>query len=604
MENILLRVNLTSREIKKEEIPKEVIEQYMGGTGLIAYYLYKEMSSHIDPLGPENKIVLVVGPIQGTEVPISGRYSMGAKSPLTGLFLDSNAGGFVGPELAKAGYTAVIIEGKAEYPVYLSIKDEQIEIKDATHLWGKTVSEVEKTVKEEENESAMRFISIGKAGENLVKIACTTSDLFRNAGRGGLGAVYGSKNLKAISIRGTKTLERGNKEEIKKIRADITSRAKKAKSGGHLLHTHGTSWLVNAANGLSQFPTRNFQSGEFEKYEKINHESFMQKYKRIRKPCARCTIACSEYLDASHFPWAKDKYVAKPEYETLGMLGGNCGIDDTDTIIYANHLCNEYGLDTISVGSVIATTMEAVEKGYLQGDEYKDIVFGNKEKFFELIHAIAERKGLGELLAEGVVHITKLWKCEHIAVHSKGLPFAAWDPRGKLGLALSYATAAVGASHLRGWPATTDIPDKSATTIIGSLVEQQDAKTIKDCLTICHFTHSITPPLNFEDCAKITSAVWGREVTTEELSTIAKRIWIVKRMFNIREYKEKKPREFDTVPPRFMKEPLPSGRAKGCTAFVNEEDFEKSMDLLYEERGLDKDGYVLKETLEKLNIKL
>ncbi len=605
MNNNLLRINLTEGTVTKEKIPDSVVFQYMGGTGYITYYLYKEVQPKIDPLGPENKIIIAPGPIQGTRIPVSGRYSIGTKSPLTGLYLDSNAGGFLGPEIKFASYDLIIIEGKSSKPVYISIKDQNVEIKDATDLWGGFVFETDVLIKGLEHEPKMRIITIGPAGENLVKFACTTSDNFRNAGRGGLGAVFGSKNLKAVAFKGSTRPTDGNENKIELIRKDIVQRAKKAKDEGHLLHKHGTSWLVKVASDLDHYPTRNWQSGEFEDADNLGHETFAKKYKRFRRPCYQCPIGCSETLDTSVFDWVeKDrKEIAKPEYETLAMLGGNCGISDSEAVIHANYLCNELGLDTISTGSAIAMTMEAMEKGLVEGSEFDDVEFGNIDKFLELIDKIAYRKDIGDILADGVAQAAEHWKIEDLAMHVKKLPFAAWDPRAKLGLGLSYATAAVGASHLRGWPSTSEIPDKSALKIIDSLIEQQDLKTIKDCLTICHFTHSIKPALGFDDCVDIVSAVWDKEVTTEELTDIARRVWIMKRMFNIREFGDKKPIEFDTLPKRFMKEPLPSGRAKGRTAFIDEEDFINSMQALYAKRGLDEEGYPTKEEMARLGIK-
>ncbi|MHA1668203.1 MAG: aldehyde ferredoxin oxidoreductase family protein [Candidatus Heimdallarchaeaceae archaeon] len=604
MNDKLLRINLSNKKITEEKIPEKVIYDYMGGTGFITYYLYKELEAKIDPLSEKNKIIIAPGPIQGTRIPIAGRFAMGTKGPLTGLYLDSNVGGFFGPEIRFAGYDLIIIEGKSEEQVYISIKDKEVKIKNAKNLWGKLVNLTEKAIKKEENEPKMRVLTIGPAGENLVKFACTTSDGFRNAGRGGLGAVFGSKKLKAIAVKGSLPPTNGNQEKIRKIRADLLTRAKKAKDEGHLLHKHGTSWLVAVANHLSQFPTRNFQSGEFEKYKDLDHETIAKKYPRFRRPCYQCPISCAETLDASSFEWTDEKEIAKPEYETLGMLGANCGIADINTIIHANYLCNQFGLDTISTGSIIAMAMEAKEKGYVEGEGFEGIEFGNEEKLLELIEKTAFRKGLGDLLAKGLTAVAKIWGTEHLAIHSKNLPFAAWDPRGKLGLGLSYATAAVGASHLRGWPSTTEFPDdKSAVKIVDSLIEQQDLKTIKDSLTICHFTHSISPSLTFDDCLKITEAIWDKPVSKEELQNVAKRIWILKRMFNIREFEPKDPREFDKLPKRFMTEPLPSGRAKGSRAFASVEDFEKSLDTLYKKRGLDIKGRPTKEELERLSLK-
>ncbi|MHA1305598.1 MAG: aldehyde ferredoxin oxidoreductase N-terminal domain-containing protein, partial [Candidatus Heimdallarchaeaceae archaeon] len=271
MEQTLLRINLTTKNIKKEQIAQEVTKQYLGGTGLITYFLYKELKAKIDPLSPENKIIIAPGPAQGTIIPITGRYAIGTKSPLTGLFLDSNVGGFIGPEIRFAGYDAIIVEGKAEEPVYISIKDDNVEIKDASDLWGMMTHETEAKICQIEEEPRMRVIAIGPAGEILVKIACVTSDKFRNAGRGGLGAVFGSKKLKAIAIKGTSKPTNGDTTLLENMRKEIVERARNAKEHEHLLYRHGTSWLVNLANEYSQFPTRNFQSGVFEKHSKINH---------------------------------------------------------------------------------------------------------------------------------------------------------------------------------------------------------------------------------------------------------------------------------------------------------------------------------------------
>ena len=604
MNNQLLRIDLTKKLIFKEEIPQSIVYNYLGGTGFISYFLYKELEPKIDPLSSENKIIIAPGPIQGTKIPISGRYAIGSKSPLTGLYLDCNAGGFLGPEIRFAGYDLIIIEGKSNTPVYISIKDDIVKIQDATDFWGKYVTDAEKLIREKEKEPKMRVIIVGPAGENLVKFACTTSDGFRNAGRGGLGAVFGSKNLKAVAIKGTSSITDGNQKEIEEIRKDIVQRAKKAKDGGHLLHQHGTSWLVKVSSHLDHYPTRNWQSGEFEDIEKLGHEILAEKYKRFRRPCYQCPIGCSETLDASVFEWVQEdrKEIAKPEYETLAMLGGNCGINDIDAVIHANYLCNELGLDTITTGSAIAMTMEAKEKGLIQGPEFDDINFGNSVKLLELIEKIAYRIDIGNILAEGVAQAAEYWNIRDLAIHVKKLPFAAWDPRAKLGLGLSYAVAAVGASHLRGWPSTRDVPDKSAVEVVDSLIAEQDLKTIKDCLSICHFTHSIQPALNFDDCVNIVSAVWDKKITKTELTNIARRVWLLGRMFNIREFGDKNPIEFDVLPKRFMEEPLPSGRAEGKTAFINLDDFIKSRSLLYSKRGLDELGYPTKKELKRLGI--
>ena len=602
MQNKLLRINLSKKEISKEEIPVKVYQKYIGGTGFIAYYLYKELEPEIDPLSPKNKIIIAPGPAQNTRIPITGRYAVGAKSPLTGHFLDSHAGGFLGPEIRAAGYDLIIIEGTAKNPVYISVKDEEVEIKNAKLLWGKLFYETESMIRNEENESKMRVIAIGPAGENLVAFSCLTADIHHNTGRGGLGAVFGSKNLKAVAIKGSKKSTNGDQEKIEEIRKDFLDRSKKAKDSGTGMFKYGTSNAVAYSNEMSQYPTRNWQSGEFEEYEKLSGVILDEKYTAIKRPCYNCPIGCSSTLDASDFDWTEQEEVARPEYETMAMLGGNCGISDHETIIRANNMCNQLGLDTISTGSAIAMTMEAVEKGYIKGPEFKGVEFGNGEKIFEILEMIAYRKGFGDILAKGIAQAAKHWGVENLAIHVKKLPFAAWDPRGLLGLGLSYATAAVGASHLRGWPNTSDIPDKSALDVIDSLIEQQDYKTLSDCLVICMFAYSMESGLKFEDRQNILSALWNREVSREEMMDIAHRIWIVKRLFNVKQHDDYKPIDFDVLPYRFMNEPLPSGRAEGCKAFITEEDFKKSLQYFYSKRGLNQVGIPKNEIIEKVGI--
>ncbi|TFG09256.1 hypothetical protein EU534_02340, partial [Candidatus Heimdallarchaeota archaeon] len=322
------------------------------------------------------------------------------------------------------------------------------------------------------------------------------------------------------------------------------------------------------------------------------------------RPCYQCPVGCSATFDGESFDWTDQPEVARPEYETLAMLGGNVGIDDFDTVIRANEMCNQLGLDTISTGSAIAMTMEAVEKGFLSGPEFDGVRFGNDEKVFEMLEMIAYRKGFGDILARGVAQAAEYWGIEDLAIHVKGLPFAAWDPRGKLGLGLSYSTSSVGASHLRGWPATSEIPDKSAVSVIDSLIEQQDYKTMLDCLVVCSFSYAIDEGFRYIDRQRVMEVLWNREVSKEEMHEIAHRVWITMRMFNVKRYENKKPIEFDQLPKRFMTEPLPSGRAEGSKAFVDEDDYNKCLQLLYQKRGLDANGIPRKDELAKLGIDL
>ncbi|MHA1167651.1 MAG: aldehyde ferredoxin oxidoreductase family protein [Candidatus Hodarchaeales archaeon] len=587
----VLRINLSTGDIKVENTAKNAME-LVGGTGLGAHYMLGTKSG-IDPLGPENQIVIATGPAQGTKIPLCGRYVILSKSPLTGFFIDSHVGGFVGPELKKAGYDAIIITGGSEKPCYIEIFDDNVSIKDATGFWGKSTAETEKLLRDSKGG---RVISIGIAGENQVKIACVVSDDFRNAGRGGIGAVFGSKKLKAIHVKGTGAVTVADPERVAQLAAGIRERTRKSRESGRGLLLKGTAAFVGYSNAKDQLPTRNFQKGEFEHWEDLT-PSAIEKVATdtMKRPCYNCPLSCAHvYRDLPD--WAEHGgIVPVPEYETLAMMGSNLGINDAGTIIKANYFANIYGLDTISTGNVIGFFMECGEKNLLPEEYRKEKVeFGDSEGSLELLKKIAERKGVGKLLGEGVKTASEDFgnMSSSFAIHVKGLEMAAWDPRGKKALGLSYATSSVGASHLRGWPVTAKIPDsKVEDDVIVSLADQQDFKKIKDSLIICHFTHSIEPPLNWKDCAEIYSALTGDEISVEGLKEKARKIWIACRNYNVKEKEFRVPREMEKLPWRIINEPLPSGSAEGCKAFVDSKDFNESLEKLYKLKNLDRWGY-------------
>ncbi len=603
----LLRVNLTDRRISEENIPPEVLRQFMGGKGLGTYYLYREVPRLADPLGPKNRFYLVTGPAQGTRIPIAGRCTAVSKSPLTGLYIDSGAGGYLGPELKRAGFDMLVIEGKSEQPVWLDISSDDTLIRDAKHLWGKTTHETELALRKEDKKRGV--LAIGPAGERLVRFACLTHNYFRTFGRGGLGAVLGGKGLKAIAVRGhLESISTPDPDQEKALSKLLINRSRAAREKGHNLHLHGTPWLVWRSNNNGMFPTRNFQTTHFEHHLKLSPDYLEGVFaqNRRRQPCERCPISCS-WVITKTFPWAPQEVtgaVAVPEYETLGLLGGNLGIADTEAVIQANHLCNILGLDTISTGNVIGLLMELAQRGELPENYQKESVrFSNSQGVIQLISKIALREGLGDALAEGTMRFASRIgpQAAALAIHVKGLEFPAWDPRGKLGLGLSYATAAAGASHLRGWPITGEPPKISASSVLPSLVEQQDLKILKDSLIICHFTHSINPVLENKDCANIYNIVTGESSTEESVRRIAARTWLLARLFNIREYDEA-PRYYDKLPTRFMEEPVPSGPAKGLTAFVSRQDFEECLTELFQLRGCDKNGYPTETAIKDLGL--
>ncbi len=604
----LLRIDLSSQQIKEEIIPQKVLSHFIGGKGLGTYFLYQEVPALIDALSPENRFYLATGPLQGTKIPMAGRCAAISKSPLTHLYIDSAMGGYLGPELKRAGYDLLVIQGKAEKPVWVHINETETEIKDASHLWGKTTHEAEYALRK--NEPRTQVISIGPAGEHLVRFACLTHNYFRNFGRGGLGTVFGAKNLKAIAIHGPKRniLTPNSEKELEMVK-QISQRAKKAKKKGHSLHFSGTPWLVDYANEIGMFSTKNFQTTYFENYAKINDERLNAIFReqRRRTPCEGCVISCAWTLKQPDYSWVQKEEpgkVALPEYETLGLVGGNLGIDDPLIITQANHLCNRLGLDTISTGNVIGFFMELTQRGLLPKAIQSSLIeFGDAKGVIKLISKIATRDDIGDQLADGVREFSnKLGKeAAKYAHHTKGLEYPAWDPRGKLGIGLSYVTAAAGASHLRGWPSTTKPPETSAMTVLDSLIQQQNLKILKDSLVICHFTHSISPRLGTKDCVHIYSTITGQKVTLDSMIQTANRIWMLARMFNIREY-QTTPREHDILPHRFMKVPVPDGPTRGYTAFISQQDFDESLTEFYARRGCDAKGYPTKTALHNLNL--
>jgi aldehyde:ferredoxin oxidoreductase len=540
-------------------------------------------------------------------VPITGRCAAVSKSPLTNLYIDSAIGGHLGPELKRAGFDMLVIQGCAEKPVWLLVSPNETAIQDASHLWGKTTHEVELRLRKQDPRTCV--LSTGPAGERLVRFASLTHDYFRSFGRGGLGAVFGAKRLKAITVRGTdEVIATPDRDRETALVKQLAQRARTAKLHDHQLYVHGTPWLIEFANTAGMCPTRNFQTTYFKEYARIAPQALENCVDRQlrRTPCEGCVISCTWSI-TKPFPWAPAGItgkVALPEYETVVMMGANLGISDPLTITQANHLCNTLGLDTITTGSVIGLLMELNQRQLLPEAEARQALrFGDAQGLTQLILKIAQRAGLGDALAEGAKRFAARYGAQAapLAMHVKGLEFAAWDPRGKLGLGLSYATAAAGASHLRGWPNTEEVPRTSAHPIVPSLVEAQDLKILKDSLVICHFTHSIEPALSIEDCVELYSTVTGEQASVKSLREAAARIWLLKRLFNMREF-DQDPRAYDELPPRLMTEPVPDGPAKGLTAFVTPHDFDKCLTELYRLRGCDAKGRPRPASLRRLGL--
>ena len=630
----ILRVNLSNGKISKEPLLDFVVKNYIGGNGFSAYYLYRELEPGIDPLGSKNKIVIGTGPLTGTLWPSSGRFSIGAKSPLTGFWGEANSGGFFGPELKYAGYDAIIIEGKAKRPVYIDIFNEEIAIKDAKHLWGRNTKEVTLELQKEDKET--QVLCIGQGGENLVGYASIMSNFHRALGRSGQGAVWGSKNLKAIAVRGTGRVDVANfdkfvelaKEAHRKIQEDERARR---------MFDYGTNILVEAKSMIGELVTRNHSAGVFEGAEKLYAELLKEKFNGRPRACFGCTNACKEVYTTSHAnPWAPDMVTEGPEYEGTMAFGTNCDIDDYDMILYVSDLCNKYGIDQISLGIAISFLMESYENGLITKKDCDglEMHWGNKEAVVALTHKVAKREGIGDLLADGVKRAAEVLGrgTERYAMHVKGQEISGQDGRGHRSVALTHAVGARGADHMRSLVTVDQLgykdpvykvaaaerykgliegkSKKEKKEIIDKLCNPytedynayavkitEDVFAIRDALIVCWYTCGWPPIFWIEDFAKIMSLATGEEAfeDVQELLRIGERQVNVKRAFNIREGLTRKD---DNLPKRFIEEPLPEGPSKGQV--VN---LEVMLDEYYELRGWDrKTGMIKRKTLKRLNL--
>ncbi|MHA1590096.1 MAG: aldehyde ferredoxin oxidoreductase family protein [Candidatus Njordarchaeales archaeon] len=597
----ILRVNLTKKKMKVESLPgEEILRKWLGGRGLGVYYLFEELNPKVDPLSPENKILILTGPVTGTGAPASGRWCSVTKSPLTNTVHDSQAGGNVGPEIKFAGFDGIIIEGRAEEPVYLWIHDGEAEIRDAKHLWGRTTYETTDMIREELGDKEIKTITIGPAGENLVKIAALITDKTRAAGRGGHGAVFGSKRLKAIAVRGHQKVPIANEEKFREVLADSMDKIKKSPVTSESLPKYGTAVLVNIINQHGIFPTRNFQTGVFEQAEALSGERIAETILVERDICWGCPIGCGRYTRIKEPPYGPDEG-GGPEYETVWSLGADCGVSDLNAVTKANYLCNELGLDTISMGATIATLMELYEKGKIPKHKVMGIPepkFGNAGAVVELVWRTAYRSGIGDDLAEGAARLAQKYGAPEVAMVVRMQELPAYDPRGAKGHGLAYATSNRGGCHLRAYliaPEVLGVPeliDRFSTEGKGKWVKTfQDTFAALDSMIVCKF---VTFAYGADELAAQVAAVTGWDLTTEEFLKIGERIYNAERLFNYKSFGDGK--EYDVLPARLVKEPMPEGPAKGHVV-----ELEKMLEEYYKERNW-KDGRPTPEKLRELNL--
>lgn len=611
----ILRVNLTDKRITEEELEESVARQFLGGRGLGAKILFDELKPGIDPLGPENKLVVAAGVVTG--IPFGGncRYVIMAKSPLTGIWGEANASGFFGPELRFAGFDAIVVEGRSEKPVYLWIHDGEAEIRDASHLWGKITGDTEGLIREELKDSKVRIASIGPGGENLVRFACVLSDIHHANGRSGMGAVMGSKKLKAIAVRGTQKIPLADSGRV----LELAKRANKEVwegAYGDLLHKYGSDGDLDDLHATGRLPTKNFQRCTFEGYENLTGETMAETILVRRDPCFACPVSCNQVVAAKE-PYVVDPAYGGPEYETAAALGSLCMNDNLVVLAKANELCNKYSIDTISTGVSIAFAMECYEKGLITKEDTGglDLTWGSDEAIIQLIEKIARREGIGDLLAEGVKRAAeKIGRgAGEFAMHIKGQEVPMHEPRGKKGVGLAYAISNRGACHLQaehddffedeawlfpeiGLDQTVHRLDmgKDKARMVKVL---GDFKALYDSLSVCMYASWPEGGVKPHTIRDIVAAATGWDVTMTELMLVGERAFNLCRAFNVREGISRKD---DVLPARLM-EPLPEGLYSGEA--IPQDAFDKMLDYYYEFRGWDKrTGIPTRERLENLGL--
>lgn len=609
----ILRVNLSAGTVKAEPLNMDWARAYLGSRGLATKYIVEEVDPKVDPLGPDNKIIWATGPLTGTMASTGGRYTVVTKGPLTGAIACSNSGGHWGAELKMAGWDMIIFEGKSAKPVYLYVEDDTAELRDAGHLWGKSVWETEETLKKQHQDPLLRISSIGLAGENQVLFAAVVNDLHRAAGRSGVGAVMGSKNLKAIAVRGTKGV--GNIKSPKEF-MKVTFEKKKVLADnavtGQGLPTYGTQVLMNVINEIGALPTRNHRDVQFEGAKDISAEAMATPRKSDGKPqlvtnqaCFGCTIACGRIskIDQTHFSVQnKPQYWGASgglEYEAAWALGAANGVNDLEALQYANLICNEHGMDPISFGATVGAVMELYEMGVLTKEQLGiEAPFGSAKALCEFADMTARGIGFGKEIGQGSKRLTAKYGHPELSMSVKGQEFPAYDSRGIQGMGLTYATSNRGACHLRSYTVASEVlgipvkTDPLSAEGKPELVKAfQDATAVFDSAGICVFTSFAW---TLADVQPQLAAACGEEFTLDNLNVIGERIWNMERDFNNRAGFTAKD---DTLPPRLLNEPAKTGPAKGLVNKLPE-----MLPKYYEVRGWNPDGTLKPETRARLGL--
>lgn len=619
----MLRVNLSKKRVSKDNLEESDLKKYLGGRGLAAKILFNELKPRIDPLGPENKLVYATGPLGATGFPLNSRWLVAAKSPLTRIWGEATCGGSFAVQLRKAGYDALVVEGEASSPVYINISDDDVEIKDASKLWGKMTLETEIGISrdlglKERREENPAVVCIGPAGEKLVKFAAVVHTAHRAAGRTGLGAVMGSKKLKAIAVRGTKKVQTANPKRVEEIVKEVASECVTNKTLVWF-SDYGQAGFVDTFQEMGMLPTKNFQKSTFEHYESISGKTMADTILKRKQACMQCPIACKREVEVTEGPYAPiNPDYGGVEYENVAALGSLLLISDLKAISKENQVCNAHGLDTISAGVIIAWLMECLERGIIRKDDIDgiDATWGNSDAALKLLDKMARRDGVGDLLAQGIrTAAEKMGRGSlRYAMEVKGMEVPMHEPRAKKGLGLSYATSIRGACHMQSFHDTDFEAGNTAPEIgiskaldrhdtsrdkVEMIKRSQDWVSVTNCLLLC--TAPAWVGFNYTRPAFLTealNAITGWNLTATELMTIGERANNLCRCFDAREGIGRKD---DYLPPRFTEEPLPDGPSKGHR--IPKEELERMLNDYYELRGWDKKtGNPTKEKLKELDL--
>ncbi len=605
----VLRVDLSAGKISTETLDAAFCRKYLGGAGFITYYLWKEMAGGVDPLGPGNKLIFATGPLTGTALPGSGRNCVGAKSPLTGGIAKAEAGEFWGAELRRAGYDAVIVEGKASRPVYLWVHDGEASIQDAAGIWGKNTKEAQETIRASLADKNVRVAGIGPGGEALVRYACVMNGLYDAAGRGGLGAVMGSKNLKAVAVRGRALPPLAQPEKVRALREWVLANPQLTRD----FTEFGTGGAMAGFETSGNLPVRNFRDGLFPTVRQIDARTLKDTIRVGMDACFGCPVRCKKMVEVKE-PYSVDRDYGGPEYETLASLGSNCGVDDLKAISKGNELCGAYSLDTISTGAVISFAMECFENGLLTRADTggMDLRFGNAGAMLKTIDLIARREGIGDLLAEGVARAAKQigGGAAAFAMHVKGLEPGMHEPRVKPGLGLGFMVNPHGADHccnlhdqgfavegqlgeMKSLGITEPVPaDDIGPRKVALFRLQQLKRILNDSTSICLFL-----PYTIQQMTDAVTGATGWDTGVVEQLKIAERILTMARLFNIREGFTAGD---DTMPDRFF-QPKTDGVLSGKS--FDRAKFDRAKRYYYTLMGWDSEtGVPLPERLEDLGI--